>query len=65
MTKIYYIDGYNVLHHSSLLQSLVVSDFEAARSALIEKVGRFCCRTGCKAIVIFDGRGRKAEPLPP
>jgi len=65
MPSIYYIDGYNVIHHSSLLRPLAEQDFEAAREALIEKVGRFCAVTGCQAKVVFDGRGRRTEPITP
>ncbi len=64
MQSVYYIDGYNVLHHSSLLRPLAEQDFEAARGALIEKVGRFCSATGNQAKIVFDGRGRRAEPIP-
>ena len=65
MPSTYYIDGYNVIHHSSLLQPLAVQDFEAARDALIEKVGRFCAATGSVAKIVFDGRGRQIQPLSP
>ncbi len=65
MRSTYYIDGYNVIHHSKLLQPLAVQDFEAAREALIEKVGRFCSATGSIAKIVFDGRGRKAQGMTP
>jgi predicted RNA-binding protein with PIN domain len=65
MPSTYYIDGYNVIHHSSMLRPLAAQDFEAAREALIEKVGRFCAATGCQAKIIFDGRGRLAQPVIP
>jgi len=67
MNWVYYIDGYNVIHHSAILQPLAREDFEAARDALIEKVSRFCAGTGAKTTIVFDGRGHAAEsaPLPP
>ena len=65
MPSTYYIDGYNVIHHSSLLQPLAEQDFEAAREALIEKVGRFCSATGSTAKIVFDGRGRRIQPMEP
>ncbi len=65
MPSIYYIDGYNVIHHSSLLQPLAKQSFETAREALIEKVARFCAATGAPAKIVFDGRGRRTEPSPP
>ena len=58
MAMHYYIDGYNVIHHSSLLEPLARKHFEAARDALVEKVSRFCVATGCRAQIVFDGRGR-------
>lgn len=63
MPSTYYIDGYNVIHHSSTLQPLAMQDFEAAREALIEKVGRFCASTGTTAKIVFDGRGRRIQPM--
>jgi predicted RNA-binding protein with PIN domain len=60
----YYIDGYNVLHQSSLLRPLLRNDFETARDALVEKVARFCMATESRASIIFDGRGRRAESVP-
>lgn len=58
MSTHYYIDGYNVLHHSSLLRPLAQEDFEAAREALIDKVAQFCVATGKKVTLVFDGRGK-------
>lgn len=63
--SIYYIDGYNVIHHSALLRPLAMQDFEAARDALIERVGRFCVATGHQAKIVFDGRGRNIQPSRP
>lgn len=64
MPLTYYIDGYNVLHHSTVLRPLLKHDFETAREALVEKVGRYCIATESRALVVFDGRGRKAESVP-
>jgi len=65
MISSYYIDGYNVIYHSSILKPLALENFEAARDALIEKVARFCAATGHHAKIIFDGRGRRSQPLVP
>jgi len=62
---LYFIDGYNVIHHSSLLKPIAMRDFEAARDALIEKVAGFCATTGSRATIVFDGRGRRSEPVTP
>ena len=53
----YYIDGYNVVHKSTLLKPLVHQNLEAAREALIEKVAHFCTATGHQATIVFDGKG--------
>jgi len=63
--QIYYIDGYNVIHHSSQLRPLAMENFEAAREALVEKVSHFCVATGSEAKIIFDGRGRKQDVMAP
>ena len=63
MPATYYIDGYNVIHHSATLQPIAMQDFEAAREALIERVGRFCSSTGATAKIVFDGRGRRIQPM--
>ena len=39
-----------------------MENFEAARDALVERVARFCAVTGERAKIIFDGRGRQADP---
>jgi predicted RNA-binding protein with PIN domain len=65
LPTIYYIDGYNVIHFSKLLQPMARQDFESAREALIDKVARFCTATGNHAKIVFDGRGRKIEPVAP
>ena len=64
MPLVYYIDGYNLLHYSSRLRPLLKISFETGRDALVEKVARFCATTGQNVRVIFDGRGRRAEPAP-
>lgn len=68
MAELYYIDGYNVIHKSSLLRPIARADFEAARAALADKVAVFCTGTGKRAVIVFDGRGRyreEAAPSPP
>ena len=62
---LYYIDGYNVIYHSSLLKPIALRDFEAARDALVEKVAAFCATTGSQAKIVFDGRGRPSAPVAP
>jgi predicted RNA-binding protein with PIN domain len=58
MSNLYYIDGYNVVHHSSLLRPLAFEDFESARETLIDKVAQFCVISGKRATIVFDGRGK-------
>lgn len=58
MPQTYYIDGYNVIYHSSLLRPLAAQNFELARETLIEKVVRYCVASGSQAKIVFDGRGR-------
>lgn len=65
MAPIYFVDGYNVIHHSARLRPLALESFERARDALVENVGRFCVATGHTVKIVFDGRGRRAEPAPP
>lgn len=65
MSATYYIDGYNVIHQCPKLQPLTQTDFEAARDALVDRISRYCGITGEPAKVIFDGRGRRAEPHAP
>jgi predicted RNA-binding protein with PIN domain len=62
---VYYIDGYNVIHFCSQLKPLAMENFEAARDALVERVARFCAVTGETAKIVFDGRGRQADPTLP
>ena len=57
MSTLFYIDGYNVLHKSSVLRPLVAVDLETARDGLIDKVAAFCMVSGQRARVVFDGRG--------
>jgi len=65
MTSLYYIDGYNVVHHCRRLKALAKSDFEAARETLIDRVARFCTDAGKAAKIIFDGRGRRPDLVSP
>ena len=65
MATLYYIDGYNVIHFSSVLKPIAARDFEAAREALIDKVATFCAATGHKAKIVFDGRGHRVPPARP
>lgn len=65
MSSIYYVDGYNVLHHSTELKALVRQDLETARDGLIEKVSIFCMATGNVVHLVFDGRGmHQVERVP-
>jgi predicted RNA-binding protein with PIN domain len=65
MATQYFIDGYNVIHFSKLLGPMSLENFEGAREALIDKVARYCVATGHHAKIVFDGRGRKIEPVAP
>ena len=65
MSRLYLIDGYNVIHHSAILKPLAMLDFEAARDALITKVSRYCSVGGDSASIVFDGRGRRLKARPP
>lgn len=56
MAEHYLVDGYNVLHTSSVLRPLAMRDFEAARESLIEKLVRFCSAANRAVTVVFDGR---------
>ena len=61
MGNIYYIDGYNIIHHSSHLRPIAVNNFEGARDALIEQVSMFCSTAHHHAKIVFDGRGRRSD----
>lgn len=62
----YYIDGYNVVYRSPALHRfLAAEDFQAARQALVEKVGRLCAVDGSEATIVFDGQGRVVQLAPP
>jgi len=65
MAPIYFVDGYNVIHHSARLRPLAIENFERARDTLVEQAGRFCVATSHTVKIIFDGRGRRAELAPP
>ncbi|MBI5094776.1 MAG: NYN domain-containing protein [Candidatus Hydrogenedentes bacterium] len=61
MGNIYYIDGYNIIHHSSYLRPIAENNFEGARDALIEQVSMFCSTAHRHAKIVFDGRGRRPD----
>jgi uncharacterized protein len=63
-TQTYYIDGYNIIHHSDSLRKLLNTDFEIARNKLVEKIIRWCAATGNRGILIFDGQGKRMEESP-
>jgi len=65
MPILYYIDGYNVIHHCDRLRALARVDFEAARDALVDRVTRYCCDAGQAARIVFDGRGRSSDRAAP
>jgi len=65
MGNIYYIDGYNVILHSSTLRPLAHINFEGARDALVEQISMFCSTAHHHAKVVFDGRGRRADSAAP
>lgn len=60
----YYIDGYNLIHHSDSLRNLMDTDFEIARDKLVDLIIRWCASTGNHAKVIFDGQGKRVEQSP-
>ena len=62
MAEHYLVDGYNVLHTSSVLRPLALRDFEAARESLVEKLVRFCAAANRAVTVVFDGRGAEGRP---
>lgn len=62
MSTLFCIDGYNVIHFCRKLKPLTLSNFEAARDSLIERVARYCTITGNRARIVFDGRNRRGEP---
>jgi predicted RNA-binding protein with PIN domain len=65
MAKHYYIDGYNVIYHSSALRSVIQRDLERARELLIDRVAQFCITTATETHLVFDGRGRsRADKIP-
>lgn len=65
MPTLFYIDGYNVIHHCPDLMALAAVDFEAARDALVGRVTRYCCDTGQAARIVFDGCGRNSDRAAP
>ena len=65
MSITYYIDGYNVMHQWDEFRKPPPMDFETARDAFIALVSRFCTTAGCRAIIVFDGRGRHLHRTEP
>jgi predicted RNA-binding protein with PIN domain len=65
MPSLYYIDGYNVIHHCHRLKALARVDFESARETLIDRVARYCTDADKAAKIIFDGRGRHPDLISP
>lgn len=65
MATLYYIDGYNVVHHAPALVALARHDLERARETLVDHVAHFCSLTGERARVVFDGQGRQSQPMRP
>ena len=65
MATLYYIDGYNVVHHAPGLVELARHDLERAREMLVDHVAHFCSLTGERARVVFDGLGRRPQPARP
>ena len=61
MSQTYYIDAYNVIHHSEDLEALLHDHFEVARDKLVEQVLRWSAASGEKAKIIFDGQGERTE----
>ena len=61
MPSTYLIDGYNVIHYSSVIRPLLSESIEIARDFFIDKVERFCITSGNKAKIVFDGRGRHQQ----
>ena len=61
MAEHYLVDGYNVVHHSSVLRPLAIKNFEAAREAFVEKLVGFCLATRHRVTVVFDGRDQYAR----
>lgn len=64
MARLYYVDGYNILHASSALRPVARRDFERAREMLIDKIALLCINTGKRVVVVFDGRGHRSEQVP-
>ena len=67
MSNLYCIDGYNVIYFCRKLKPMTLTNFEAARDSLIERVSRYCTITGDRAKIVFDGRGLRGGlemPLP-
>lgn len=61
MSEIYYIDGYNLLHTHPSWTVLADEDLETARETVVEAVSAWTLNRGCRAVVFFDGQGRRPE----
>ncbi|MEK7793988.1 MAG: NYN domain-containing protein [Candidatus Hydrogenedentota bacterium] len=61
MMLVYFIDGYNVVHHSPRLREAASRDFERARDLLIDLVARYCGAAGVEARIVFDGNAEHAK----
>lgn len=57
----YFIDGYNVVHRSSLLRPIAAQDLERAREMLVDKVICFCMTGNKEVTIVFDGREEEAS----
>lgn len=64
MNQTYYIDGYNVIHQSADLASMMGEDIERARELFVERVTKWVTSTQDRAKVIFDGQGKRTEASP-
>jgi predicted RNA-binding protein with PIN domain len=65
MVNHYYIDGYNVIHHSRELRSRLDGDLEVGRQALIDLTAEFCGQTGERVTIVFDGQSTHTDPPGP
>jgi len=61
------IDGYNLLHQSDDLSTLIRSDIAAARHRLVQIVQNTALRLAPKTTIVFDGReaGSDASVISP
>jgi predicted RNA-binding protein with PIN domain len=59
------VDGYNLIHAMPELASLVGSDLERARDALVSKLAVYRSKRNVRVTVVFDGRGTGAQQTRP